>query len=127
MWAPPASASAPVEGCVLTTAKDSQPPASWMSAYYGPNAEDLAKRSAARVSGEREQEKEGTLTWATAFCPGTGTRALFPLHGVPDNDTRTGAGKVSTKGDPPAFRADALSAFAQQSAERHGCRDLKLP
>ncbi|WP_326688671.1 MULTISPECIES: hypothetical protein [unclassified Streptomyces] len=127
VWAPRASASVPVEDCVLTTSKDPQLPGYWMSAHFGPYAKDLTKRFAQRVSGERGREKDGSLVWATASCPGAGTRALFLLRGITDNDTRTGTGKVPVKRDSPAFRADALSAFARQSAERHDCGDLKLP
>ncbi|MGP3977833.1 hypothetical protein ACTWQF_28210 [Streptomyces sp. 8N114] len=127
VWATRPAGSAPVEDCVLTTSDDPQVPGYWISAYYGPYAESFANEVAAsRVRGERGQEKDGHLAWATAECPGTGGRALYVLRGTVDSDV-TGPGKVPVRGDSAALRADLLTAFARQSAEQHHCRDVKAP
>ncbi|MEU0846140.1 hypothetical protein ABZ370_42800 [Streptomyces sp. NPDC005962] len=129
VWTTRSVGSAPVEDCVLATSDDPQVPGYWISAYYGPYAESFATEVAAsRVRGERGQEKDGHLTWATAECPGTDQRALYVLRGIiADTGTTTRPGEVPVRHDSAALRADLLTAFARQSSERHHCGDLKTP
>ncbi|MFI0774471.1 hypothetical protein [Streptomyces sp. NPDC021212] len=128
VWTTRSGGSAPVEDCVLTTSDDPQVPGYWISAYYGPYAESFATEVAAsRVQGERGQEKDGYLTWATAECPGTDQRALYVLHGITSDSGTTRPGEVPVRNDSATLRADLLKAFARQSAEQHHCGDLKAP
>lgn len=54
------------------------------------------------------------MAWATAACPGS-ARAVFSIYATENADPRK------------PFLIKSLRAFAERSAERHGCTDLRLP
>ena len=127
VWTTRSSGSAPVEDCVRRLVGRSAAARVFDLGYDGPYAESFANEVAAsRVQGERGQEKDGYLTWATAECPGTDQRALYVLQGIIDSSV-TNPGEVPVRHDSAALRADLLTAFAKQSAEQHHCGDLKVP
>ncbi|WP_181765415.1 hypothetical protein [Streptomyces albidus (ex Kaewkla and Franco 2022)] len=94
-----------------------------LTALYGHNADSVRARNAGRrLSQAGGSDPARNWVWAGAKCPSSDSRALFTLGRV------SGTAAVS-----PGFKTDAsyekkaLSAFAEESAKRHGCSDLRLP
>ncbi|MEV5551773.1 hypothetical protein AB0L35_37550 [Streptomyces sp. NPDC052309] len=103
------SGSAPLEGCLLGESKARDEVLYGLEAAFGPYAQRLRAPSGAR-SGLGHSH-----ALATASCPGSTVRAVFTIsasvYAAPTKD----------------FLRSALRAFAERSAERHGCTDLTLP
>jgi hypothetical protein len=108
------SSTALREGCVLGERKARDEALYYLSASYGPYAQAL--RSATDKPGSLNEDSglSGDHAWATAACPGQ-ARAAFTIHATvyaaPTN----------------SFLLSALRTFAERSAARHGCTDVKLP
>ncbi|MET9290777.1 hypothetical protein [Streptomyces sp. NPDC003077] len=88
-------------------------------ALYGRAAENIGKSEDGfdrypGASGQRE-----TATWATAQCPDH-RKALY-LAGT------VGRGEPAVPSEADEFERKALRAFAQQSANEHGCTNLRTP
>ncbi|MFF0292500.1 hypothetical protein ACFYST_02030 [Kitasatospora sp. NPDC004614] len=80
-----------------------------LSAYYPPFAYE-ARRGVGPDQGAIEPGTDGSLSWATAKCPG-GTAVYLGNRLAPMD----------------ASARDAFAAFARHSAERHGCSAPALP
>ncbi|MEJ8661434.1 hypothetical protein [Streptomyces sp. MS1.AVA.4] len=63
------------------------------------------------------------LLWGSARCPGHTERALFTAEIPPEAATVWMPGKKGKE----TFGMPAFREFAERSAERHGCTDLRLP
>jgi hypothetical protein len=110
-----ASGTAPLETCVLGEAEASEADLYYLDASFGPYAQRLrtASYDPDGLNGNAGIGKK--RAWATASCPGTAVRALFSIEATVYS-LRTKSVLLST-----------LSAFAERSAARHGCTDVKLP
>ncbi|MFK4065557.1 hypothetical protein [Streptomyces sp. NPDC029674] len=90
-----------------------------LTASYGPYAQRMrgqeSRDVAMRVKPAGKEEGLSDSFWASAQCPGDGSRALFRIQ------------PYGMTGYGPAFARAALAAFAERSADRHGCTDLRLP
>ncbi|MFD7283600.1 hypothetical protein ACFV80_43075 [Streptomyces sp. NPDC059862] len=108
------SSTAPVESCVLGESKARDEALYYLSASYGPYAQRL--RSATDEPGSLNEDSGVShgLAWATAACPGE-ARAIFRIYATEY--------AAPTK----SFLLSALRTFAERSAARHGCTDMKLP
>ncbi|MFM9368261.1 hypothetical protein [Streptomyces sp. Da 82-17] len=112
-WETAADPLAPVEDClVLDRAGE---PSFRLAAYYGPYVDEgghvqTYKRGEDGVFRGRSGGAEGVY-WTSASCPAQGGTAFFTaesLHGKAAPD--------------PARQRAALRAFAERSAEAHGCK-----
>ncbi|MER7173992.1 hypothetical protein [Streptomyces mesophilus] len=109
---------APYEECELGAGRD--PHAYTLTAHYGPYAEDVAYREFQRndsLDGRpwtqvRKGELYGHGHWTSATCTGSNRTALYTLHRHGDDQP--------TSADT-AYERAALEAFAERSAEEHGC------
>ncbi|MFD7643432.1 hypothetical protein ACFV4P_22570 [Kitasatospora sp. NPDC059795] len=105
----PADGTAPIEDCAVLMPDDPKTVGLRLSAYYPPF--DLqAKDGVGLARGSNEPGVDGSLSWATAKCPG-GTAVYLGNRLEPTT----------------ASARDALAAFARHSAERHGCSAPALP
>ncbi|MBZ9641366.1 hypothetical protein [Streptomyces sp. PSKA30] len=102
------------ESCVLGESKERDEEVYYLSASYGPYAQRL--RSATDEPGSLNADAgiSRDRAWATASCPDM-ARAIFRISAT--------VYAAPTK----SFLKSALKAFAERSAARHGCTDLKLP
>jgi hypothetical protein len=75
--------------------------------------------------------------WASARCPGTSQRALYEISLIDIDSEEIGLDEREDDeeitwwnegwAEEGRMAPEALAAFAQQSADRHGCTDLRLP
>ncbi|MGW8886372.1 hypothetical protein [Streptomyces sp. NPDC055749] len=92
------------------------------SARFGPYALRARDGDSRRDNGSQAGARDGTM-WASARCPGDSERALFTGY------TPAEAATVWLPGDKgkETFGLPAFRKFAERSATRHGCTDLRLP
>jgi hypothetical protein len=109
-----ASDATPLEACVLGEFGANEEALYHLEAAFGPYAQRL--RSSADEPGALNADTglSRDLAWATAACPGA-PRAIFSIYATEYVDPQK------------SFLITALRAFAERSAARHGCTDLKLP
>ncbi|MFE4368382.1 hypothetical protein ACFRMN_09065 [Streptomyces sp. NPDC056835] len=91
------------------------------SARFGPYA--LPKPGHDSLSTRAEAGVAGGAMWASARCPGDAERALF--SGLVPSEAAT-VWLPGEKGEE-TFGLPAFREFAERSAKRHGCTDLRLP
>ncbi|KUL42866.1 hypothetical protein ADL12_08815 [Streptomyces regalis] len=110
-----ASGTAPLESCVLGETKASDADLYRLDAWFGPYAQRMRTPSDDPDGWNGNAGTEDDTAWATASCPRTEVRALFSIE--------------ATEYAPPtkSVLLSSLRAFAERSAARHGCTDLKLP
>lgn len=114
----PASASAPLERCVLGETKADAAPLFEFEAAFGPFAQRLLPDDPDNGSYRRGAGGADGSFWASARCPGGGPRALFRVDATQ---------LVHVDDSVDAFARDGLAAFAGRRAGQHGCTDLTLP
>ncbi|MFG2030374.1 hypothetical protein [Streptomyces sp. NPDC048825] len=109
-----ASSTTPLEMCVFGEFGERCERLYNLEAAFGPYAQRL--RSATDEPGAMNADAGIgiDMAWATAACPGS-ARAIFSIYATEYADPRK------------AFLIKTLRAFAEPSAERHGCTDLRLP
>ncbi|MEU9846286.1 hypothetical protein [Streptomyces sp. NPDC047985] len=109
-----AARTAPVEYCVL---KDGLRLAAFYGAFADSDFDDLKPDGTYSPSGENSSS-----SWGTAECPGG--IAIAQYAASPEE----GGARPEFTVEPPTAREYAdLRTFAEQSAKRHGCTDLKFP
>ncbi|MET4927246.1 hypothetical protein P3L51_33635 [Streptomyces sp. PSRA5] len=91
------------------------------TARFGPDA--LLGRDPADVNSEARAGVGENGAWASADCHGDAERARFTAIVPPEAATVWLPGE---KGEE-TFGLPAFREFAERSAERHGCTDLRLP
>ncbi|MER6999490.1 hypothetical protein [Streptomyces sp. NPDC000410] len=92
------------------------------SARFGPSAP--RKRDQDMSHDIRENAgADGNALWASARCPGDTERALFTGYVPPEAATVWLPGEKGKE----TFGLPAFREFAERSAKRHGCTDLRLP
>ncbi|MEU0111566.1 hypothetical protein ABZ313_40335 [Streptomyces sp. NPDC006251] len=108
------SGTSPLEMCVLGEFGARSERLYVLEAAFGPYAQRL--RSTADEPGAMNAHAGLRLdmAWATAACPGS-ARAIFTIYATEYADPRK------------TFLVKSLRAFAERSATRHGCTDLRLP
>ncbi|MFC7932747.1 hypothetical protein [Streptomyces cinereoruber] len=92
------------------------------TARFGPYALAARRESHVNYTTTEAGAKGGTL-WASARCPGDAERALFTGRIPPEAATVWLPGEKGQE----TFGLPAFHEFAERSAERHGCTDLRLP
>jgi hypothetical protein len=109
-----ASGTTPLEMCAFGEFGANSERLYVLEAAFGPYAQRL--RSATDEPGAMNAHTGLGLdmAWATAACPGS-ARAIFSIYATEYADPRK------------AFLIKTLRAFAERSAARHGCTDLRLP
>ncbi|QKV96619.1 hypothetical protein HUT19_37050 [Streptomyces sp. NA02950] len=113
-------ARAPIEDCFLlpeTSGKKAAKPVYRLSAFYGTFADDQRRLT----SSKKGYTSDGPLLtsfadWAQARCPGTPATAVYAISKMP----------TRTAGRPHTYTRKALKAFAERSAKRHGCTDVRV-
>lgn len=120
----PTADDAPMEDCFLGPSDQDESPGYRFVALYGPYSTMMRSEPGEEsVHSDSGTSQENHRAWATAQCPGSPDRARFIVWGVADSDVfDTPVSKSSTD-----FEADTVTAFAKESAQRHGCTDLRLP
>lgn len=113
-----ASGATPLEECALGEFGESEVVEDEVALYqleaaFGPYAQRL--RSSADEPGALNPDTgvNRDRAWATAACPGS-PRAIFTIYATEYADPKK------------SFLLTSLRAFAERSAARHGCKDLKL-
>ncbi|MER5180199.1 hypothetical protein ABT009_17795 [Streptomyces sp. NPDC002896] len=109
-----ATGTAPLDNCVLGETKARSEPLYWLEAAFGPYAQRLrtATDEPDGLNGNAGIDRD--RAWATAACPGT-AREIFYISATEYAYPRKG------------FLLASLRAFAERSAEQHGCTGLRLP
>lgn len=108
-----ASGSTPLESCELGGDSYGGEAMYRLEAAFGPYAQRL--RSPSDENGYSSDSGIGRdEAWATAACPDA-ARAVFSVYATDGVDPRR------------SFLRSSLRAFAERSAARHGCTDLRLP
>ncbi|MEU0200832.1 MULTISPECIES: hypothetical protein [unclassified Streptomyces] len=109
-----ASGTTPLEMCAFGEFGVSSERLYVLEAAFGPYAQRL--RSATHEPGAMNADTglRLNMAWATTACPGS-ARAIFSIYATEYADPRK------------AFLIKSLRAFAERSAARHGCTDLRLP
>ncbi|MFH8468765.1 hypothetical protein [Streptomyces sp. NPDC017991] len=120
------SGTAPMEGCLLgaSEAPDGVGGEARYRLYgsFGPFAQRLRSASDEEKYGQQYNRTAGSDSygvWASAKCPGFSARALFTL----DSDVRNSLDTAAQRD----LAENLLTGFAQASAKRHHCTDLRLP
>ncbi|MFF7738653.1 hypothetical protein [Streptomyces sp. NPDC007984] len=85
-----------------------------LEAAFGPYAQRLRSTTDETGSMNASAGLGRNMAWATAACPGS-ARAIFSIYATEYADPRK------------PFLIKSLHAFAERSAARHGCTDLRLP
>ncbi|MEU2286444.1 hypothetical protein ABZ614_31715 [Streptomyces sp. NPDC013178] len=109
-----ASGTTPLEECVLGESKARDEPLYYLKASFGPYAQGLRSTTDEPDALNADTGVSRHQAWATAACPGA-SRAVFSIYATEYADPQQ------------SFLLSALRAFAEQSAVRHGCTDVKLP
>ncbi|MFF1960739.1 hypothetical protein ACFVWX_27650 [Streptomyces sp. NPDC058220] len=89
------------------------------SARFGP----YASRKRGHDTTQAEAGADGGTLWASARCPDDAERALFTGSVPPEAATVWLPGEKGKE----TFGLPAFREFAERSAKRHGCTDLRLP
>ncbi|WP_314412660.1 hypothetical protein [Streptomyces sp. DSM 40484] len=116
------SAMAPVESCLLGAGQVYGEARFALDAWFGPFAQRLRSTSDEEKDGQQYNRTAGSDpsgVWASAKCPGFSARALFTINPDPKVSIDTAAQRDVAE--------DLLTGFAQASAARHHCTDLRLP
>ncbi|MFC9243790.1 hypothetical protein ACFT7S_06980 [Streptomyces sp. NPDC057136] len=92
------------------------------AAHFGPYALRARGGDSTYDTHEQAGTHDGTL-WASARCPGDSERALFSGYVPPEAATVWLPGEKGRE----TFGLPAFREFAERSAARHGCTDLRLP
>lgn len=85
-----------------------------LEAAFGPYAQRLRSETDELGAMNADTGLRLDMAWGTAACPGS-ARAIFSIYATEYADPRK------------AFLVKALRTFAERSAARHRCTDLKLP
>ncbi|WP_411074555.1 hypothetical protein [Streptomyces sp. cmx-4-7] len=114
--------SAVYEICEVTASQHFSTASYSFSARFGPYALTARREGGSRAVTGEAGARGGTL-WASARCPGDTERALFTGYTPPEATTAWFPGEKGGE----TFGLPAFREFAERSAERHGCTDLRLP
>ncbi|MFC6061530.1 hypothetical protein [Streptomyces ochraceiscleroticus] len=118
-----ATRNAPVEDCFVGTADDPGTPSYRALALFGPYPRMVRDAGDTTAFGNVGKSGKNHTAWATAKCPGSSDRALFTLGQIASANTSAGKRHYL----PAQTEVDVLTAFAKDSADRHGCTDVRLP
>ncbi|KUJ63999.1 hypothetical protein ACZ90_63520 [Streptomyces albus subsp. albus] len=113
----PKDPDALVEDCYL--AGDKSTPIFRFTALYGTFAENTREKPETLSPVPGDSGQESPRAWATAPCQG-GPKALYTVTTVPH-------GEPKSRSEVPEFERQALKAFAERSAELHGCEKPQTP
>ncbi|WP_431771279.1 hypothetical protein [Streptomyces cucumeris] len=115
-----AAGRAPIEDCFLlakASGKKTGEPVYRLSAFYGTFADDQRGLTSSK---ERRGADDPLLTSfadrATARCPGTPATAVYAISRM----------NTLHRSAPHRYTRAALTAFAERSAKRHGCTDVRV-